>query len=89
MEEIRPVNKDIEKTLKTLEACKDRVWKQMESIILERMEQPLQMELDDKTDAGFMSLIAIECLIELARSGVDLLSQVNDKDGAIFTITTF
>lgn len=89
MEEIRPINKDIEKTLKILEACKDRVWKQMESIILERMEQPLQMELDDKTDAGFMSLIAIECLIELARSGVDLLSQVNDKDSAVFTITNF
>lgn len=89
MEEIKPVNPDIEKTLKILEASKEKVWKEMEKAILARMENPTELAFDDKVDAGYMSLIAVECLIELARSGMDLLSQVNDKDRAMFTVTEF
>lgn len=89
MEEIKPVNKDLEETLKLLENCKEKVWKRMEKLIYQCMEQPTDVTVDEQMDAGYMSLIAIECLIELARSGIDLLSQVNDKDGATLTITEF
>lgn len=89
MEEIKPVNKELEETLKLLENCKEKVWKHMEKLIYQCMEQPTDVTVDDQMNAGYMSLIAVECLIELARSGIDLLSQVNDKDGATLTITEF
>lgn len=89
MEEIKPVNKDLDETLKLLENCKEKVWKRMEKLIYQCMEQPIDVTVDGQMNAGFMSLIAVECLIELARSGIDLLSQVNDKDGATLTITEF
>lgn len=89
MEEIKPVNKELEETLKLLENCKEKVWKRMEKLIYQCMEQPTDTTVDDQMDAGYMSLIAVECLIELARSGIDLLSMVNDKDGATLTITEF
>lgn len=89
MDEIKPVNKDLEETLKLLENCKEKIWKRMEKLIYQCMEQPTDVTVDDQMNAGYMSLIAVECLIELARSGIDLLSQVNDKDGAALTITEF
>ena len=89
MDEIKPVNKDLEETLKLLENCKEKVWKRMEKLIYQCMEQPTDVTVDDQMNAGYMSLIAVECLIGLARSGIDLLSQVNDKDGATLTITEF
>ena len=89
MDEIKPVNKDLEETLKLLENCKEKVWKRMEKLIYQCMEQTPDVTVDDQMNAGYMSLIAVECLIELARSGIDLLSQVNDKDGATLTITEF
>ena len=89
MDEIKPVNKDLEETLKLLENCKEKVWKRMDKLIYQCMEQPTDVTVDDQMNAGYMSLIAVECLIELARSGIDLLSQVNDKDGATLTITEF
>lgn len=85
MEEIKPINPKLEESLKILKNCQEKAYQTIASIMMEKMENPTK-DNEDLTNAAIMSVIAIECLIELARSGVDMLSDVNDKDGAIRTI---
>ena len=85
MEEIKPVSPKLEESLKILKDCQEKAYQTIASIMMERMENPTK-DNEELTAAAVMSVIAIECLIELARSGVDMLSDVNDKDGAIRTI---
>lgn len=88
MEEIKPIKNDaaIKKSLDILKKCQDEVYKRMSQIIMESMENPLNDKVDDEAIAVYMSLIAVECLMELARTGYDMLGQVNDKDSAIKTV---
>lgn len=90
MDELRPIPDMSEQTkevLKILEAARDRVWKRIEAHVSAQMETPLDDDISAAIDGSYLSLIAVDCLIELAQSGYDLLSQVNDKEGALKTVS--
>ena len=88
MEEIKPISEQTKDVLKLLEEARDRVWKRIETHVLTKMEEPLDEEVTAAIDGSYLSLIAVDCLIELAQSGYDMLSQVNDKEGALKAVTS-
>lgn len=75
-------NSSVENSLRILQSCKDKAYEKMETIMLARMEYPTEPMIDDVENANYMSILAIDCMMELARSGLDLISSVNDKIGA-------
>ena len=88
MEEIKPISEQTKDVLKLLEEARDRVWRRIEAHVLTKMEEPLDEEVIAAIDGSYLSLIAVDCLIELAQSGYDMLSQVNDKEGALKAVTS-
>ena len=88
MEEIKPISEQTKDVLKLLEEARDRVWKRIEVHVLTKMEEPLDEDVIAAIDGSYLSLIAVDCLIELAQSGYDMLSQVNDKEGALKAVTS-
>lgn len=99
MDEIKTVSQSesVKKSLDILKRCQDNVYKRMSKLLMESMENPMDDDVDDKAVALYLSLIAVDCLMELARTGYDMLGDVNDKASAIqtvlkesgITITTF
>lgn len=87
MDELKQVSSEenIKKSLEILKKCQDEAYERMSKLIINSMENPLD-DVEEKALALYMSLIAIDCLMELARTGYDMLSQVNDKDSAIKTV---
>ena len=87
MDELKQVSgeENIKKSLEILKKCQDEAYERMSKLIINSMENPLE-DVEENALALYMSLIAIDCLMELARTGYDMLSQVNDKDSAIKTV---
>ena len=86
MDELKTINKSIDESIRILQGCEDELYKRIGELSYKCMENPVDEETERLLYVNSMGLAATECLIELARSGVDLLGSHNNKQIAIDTL---
>lgn len=87
MQSLATTNEDIKTSIWLLEDAKMKVWNRVGYYSYQMMEDPTNAdEFAEMIKINTMSASLIDIMIELARSGLDILSGVNNKSVTIANI---
>ena len=87
MQSLATTNEDIKTSIWLLEDAKMKVWNRVSYYSYQMMEDPTNAdEFAEMIKINTMSASLIDIMIELTRSGLDILSGVNNKSVAIANI---